>query len=168
MTNPKQRRDHAYYLDRMKAERPDVFDDYQKRKFKNASAAIIAAGLRKPTSRLKVLTAAWQKASQAERDAFKALIGCSAAVPSISSPTAQAQASRPVRAPANRTLTPAEATAIRDIIARRKMKPGQVMREMGFKALDASLGMALSRGTQLQPDLLEALERWLIANGAST
>lgn len=58
-------------------------------------------------------------------------------------------------------------TAIRDIMAHRKMKSGDVMRELGFKPLDASLGMALSRGTQLQPDLIKGLERWLTVKGVS-
>lgn len=168
MTKPKQHRDHAYYLERMKAERPDVFDDYQKGKFKNASAAIIAAGLRKLKNHLSVLSAAWQKASKAEQDAFKAFIGCSAAATGIATAMTSAPAPRLVPVHGNRTLTPATATAINDIIVHRRMKPGAVMREMGFDPLNQSLSRALKYGTQLQPDLLEAIDRWLIANGAST
>lgn len=168
MTKPKQQRDNTYYLERMKVERPDVFADYQKGMFKNASAALIAAGLRKPIDQLQVLKAALCKASQVEQDAFKAMIGCSGATSGVAAPVASPPHPSPLSVQSNRMLTPAAATAIRDLMARRRMKPGQVMREMGFKPLDTSLGMALSRGTKLKPDLLEAIERWLTANGASS
>lgn len=41
------------------------------------------------------------------------------------------------------------------------------MREIGRRAADASLGMALSRGTLLQRDIVVALERWVRDNTAS-
>lgn len=40
----------------------------------------------------------------------------------------------------------------------RQLKPGDVMSEMGFSRLNASVGMALARGTQLNPDLVKSLE----------
>jgi len=49
-------------------------------------------------------------------------------------------------------------------MSKRHLKMGDVMAEMGFPRLNASLGMALTRGTQLQPSVIEALEKWLAAN----
>ncbi|WP_134682024.1 hypothetical protein [Paracoccus ravus] len=169
MTKQKQNRDNDYYLERMKLERPDVFADYQKGKFKNASEAFVAAGLRKPKDGLKALQAAWKKATQAEQDAFKVFIGCGASAAGAAALSVTVGASvgiSPIHV--DRKLTPLAATAIMDIMHRRGMKMGEVMRELGFDALDASLGMALQRGTRLQPDLLATLEPWLLTNGATS
>ena len=85
-------------------------------------------------------------------------------MPGATAPIAVAPQSRGMPAHRNRRLTPATAQAIRDIMARPKMKPGAVMREMGFDPMNPSLGLALHRDTQLQPDVLEALDQWLAAN----
>lgn len=70
----------------------------------------------------------------------------------------------PVAVHSNRILTQAAVAEIQAIMARRKMKPGEVMKEMGFKSLNASLPRALERGTKLQPAVLAALEDWIKSN----
>ncbi len=55
---------------------------------------------------------------------------------------------------------------IEEIIAKRHLKVGDVMAEMGFKKLNASLGRALHREDRLQPDVIMALEKWLAANAS--
>lgn len=47
---------------------------------------------------------------------------------------------------------------------RRGLKNGDVMREIGFNHLDASLGRALGRGHQIQNRLISALEIWVQKN----
>lgn len=51
-------------------------------------------------------------------------------------------------------------------MAMRQLKPGDVMSEMGFSRLNASVGMALARGTQLNPDVVKSLEQWLAKNSS--
>ena len=41
---------------------------------------------------------------------------------------------------------------------------GQVMVEMGYKRLDPALGLALSGGYRIRPDMANALEQWLDNN----
>lgn len=51
-------------------------------------------------------------------------------------------------------------------MAKRKLKPGDVMFEMGYLRLNASVGMALARGTQLTPQVIKSLEQWLAKNSS--
>jgi hypothetical protein len=57
-------------------------------------------------------------------------------------------------------LLPALETAVREIMDRRGLESGDVMREIGRKPLNPSLGSALHRGTRIQHDLVVALEKW--------
>lgn len=58
-------------------------------------------------------------------------------------------------------LTEDERAEVLEIMDRRSMKVGEVMRELGRKPLDASLGNALARGTTLSDDLLDLLRPWI-------
>ena len=69
-------RSNAYYLARMRDEHATVYAEYLAKKFKNASEAIRAAGLKKVPSPLDALRKAWSEASAAERATFRADIGC--------------------------------------------------------------------------------------------
>lgn len=61
-------------------------------------------------------------------------------------------------------LIPAASARIEEIMLRRHLKMGEVMAEIGFGRLNPSLGLAMNQRTQLQPDLIVALEKWLVAN----
>src|SRR6056297_1676292 len=81
MAVPKQKRDNQYYRERLRTEHPDIYADYQAGHFKNLSEALVKAGIRRKRTELDALKAAWNKASTAERGAFKAFIGCT--VPTV-------------------------------------------------------------------------------------
>lgn len=52
-------------------------------------------------------------------------------------------------------------------MARRSMKIGDVMAEMGFKKLNPSVGLAMNQGSQIRDlAVLTALETWLSRNPA--
>jgi len=53
-----------------------------------------------------------------------------------------------------------------EIVAKRHLKIGDMMVEMGFPKLNASLGRAFHRGDRLQPNVIAALQKWLAANAA--
>ena len=97
---------------------------------------------------------AWLKASAAERDTFKAFIGCVSLV--TPPPTAPFSV--------DRKLSRYALAQIKAIILSRRMTLGTVMDELGFKPLNPSLGMALNRNTRLQPDMLAAVEKWIANN----
>lgn len=95
MARPKQKRDNEYYRERLRKDHPDIYADYQAGRFENLSKALIKAGIRKKRTEFDALKSAWNKASTAERDAFKVFIGC--AVPTATS--APASTSVPVKSP---------------------------------------------------------------------
>lgn len=169
MTMKPQKRDNAYYLERLRDDHPAVYADFQAGKFKNAAEAFIAAGLRKTKSGLDLLRSAWSKATPTEQTAFKALIGCAPLAPSGStSAMTTAITPSPIGAistsMSKQALPGALEIAVRSIMVRRRLKTGAVMREMGMDPLDASLGMALNRGTMVQEALVVALEKWVKTN----
>ena len=179
MKNPAPKRGNQYYLDRLRDEHPVIFADYLAGKFKNASEAFVLAGLRTKRSALNALRSAWAKASPTERDAFRVLIGCvtpltapapvspKKTTPAISTATQTAPISShvPNLLGADGRLEPSAVAHIRAVMDRRKIKMGTIMKELGFKPLNASLGRAMERGTNLNNALLvEALADWLRKN----
>lgn len=178
MSKPARKRDNQYYLERLRDEHAGIYADYQAGKFKNAAAAILAAGLRKQQDILVVLKSAWNRADTAEQEAFKLLIGCvppavalsptATASPAALFPSTHGHASQNATIlQTKRKLTPVLAAAVRQIMDRRKLKTGQIMREMGMDPRDASLGMALHRDTQVRDDLVKALDVWIEENSQS-
>lgn len=169
--NVKSKRDNRYYLDRLRFEHPRVYADLQAGKFKNASEAFIAAGLRKRASGFDALMSAWEKASPLDRDAFKLVIGCSTPAPvaPVSPKSVTSAVVRPA-VPATSepsVLSPQLKQDIRDIMDRRRLKSGDVIHELGLNRLNASLGRALHRASQLQESLIIALEGWVKRHGAN-
>lgn len=170
MTQAKQKRNNEYYLQRLRSERPDIYSDFKSGRFKNLNEALVTAGIRKNRTGLDTLKSAWKKATTAERDAFKVFIGST--VPTVASATAASSvAVKSVGHTATATsgkgyLPPALKDAVNEIMSRRRLKTGGVMREMGWDALDTSLGSALSRNTQLQNSLISDLESWAATNKA--
>jgi hypothetical protein len=163
-----QKRDNQYYLDRLRNEHPSVYTDLQAGRFKNATEALVVAGLRKRRTALDLLTLEWGKASSAEKDAFKRHIGCLApSAQPLTTAKIQPVAAVPISSRGKRRLPPALKAVVREVMDRRNLKVGQVMSEIGFASLDASLGGALSRDTQIQDKMVRALELWVAANGAS-
>lgn len=158
-------RSNAYYLARLRGEHPAIYADYQAGKFKNASAAIRAAGLKKVPSPLDALRKAWVKASTADRATFRADIGCIPATPTPAMGSVSASPTGPMRVNPIHVgghLTPATAQKLRAVMAARGLKIGQVMSELGYPPLNASLGRALARGSLIHDQhLLDALEKWL-------
>jgi len=55
MTKKPMKRDNAYYLERLRRDHPGVYRDYQAGKYRNLSAALVAAGLRKDRNGLEGL-----------------------------------------------------------------------------------------------------------------
>lgn len=176
MPQSRQKRDNDYYLKRLRDEFPTIFADYQAGKFKNAASAFAAVGLRKPKSGLDHLRSAWKKASPSERRDFKLEIGCVGPGGSSSSQTAGAKAPPSLPPSGTQVAGPGPIQAggylstdtidrLRAVMSRRSMKIGDVMAEMGFKKLNTSVALAMSRGAQIRnPAVLAALEAWLAKN----
>ena len=158
----KQKRDNAYYEERLKNEFPLVYADLKAGKHKTITEAAVAAGLKKSRTRLHELKNAFGKASMAEQTAFLSWLaseGYSIAATPVS-PVGSSKIAL------DRRLLPVAKARIEEIMANRGLEKGDVLAEMGFKKLNPSLGRALHRGDRLQSDVITALEKWLAANAS--
>lgn len=160
MPRKKPVRDNQYYLQRLAHEHPNIHADLLSGRIKSPAEAFDLAGLKKRRTPLQQLETAWAKASTAERDAFKNQIGCA----QQPIPSATPASITPSKIHMDRRLLPQASKAIRLVMTKRKMKMGQVMKELGFSPLDASIGNGLDGGCKLQPHLLSALEIWIQKN----
>ncbi len=160
----KQLRNSAYYEERLKREHPLVYADLKTGKYQTVTEAAIAAGLKTPRTRLQELKNAWSKASATEQDDFvQWLAGLGA---TMSSAPAAPTTGVGTLTTSDQKLSAPASKRINDIMLKRRLTPGDIMAEMGFSKLDASVGMALARGTRLRPDVITALESWLAANAS--
>lgn len=156
-----QKRDKVYYGEGLLGDHPVIYADYVVGKYRTVSEAFIAAGLKKPRTRLHGLKNAWQKASASERQKFENWLY---AQYGITTPHTVTTSSTIPPIAINRSLSPWAKSRIQAIIAKRFMRRGDVMHEMDFKKLNVSLGRVLDSDNRLQPAVLTALEAWLNAN----
>ncbi len=158
----KQKRDNAYYEERLKSDFPKIYADLKAGKHKTIAEAAIAAGLKKSRTRLQELKNAFNKANKSEQADFLDwltaqghLTGRGSAAGTSSSTIAM-----------DRRLLPVARARIEEVMTKRGLSKGDVLAEMGFLKLNPSLGRALHRGDRLQPDVITALEKWLAANAS--
>lgn len=156
----KQKRDNAYYEQRLKSDFPAIYADLKAGKHRTVTEALIAEGIRTPRTRLHELKNAFDKASKAEQAAF--LSWLSARGHSIAATPIAVMGSSKIAL--DRRLLPAAKLRVEEIMTKRGLEMGEVMIEMGFSKLNPSLGRALHRGDRLQLDVITAIEKWLAAN----
>lgn len=151
------KRDNAYWLKRILAVRADLHADYLAGRILSVAEARRRAGLMSERTALHELKNAWRKASIAERRQFTSWALTGAAAPT---PGAKWQV-----VDADRRLTPRAKKRIATIMGRRGLKMGDVMAELGFKRLNASLGNAL-KDTRVTASMVTPLEKWLDDNAS--
>jgi hypothetical protein len=157
--SPKPKRGRADYKKRLKKEFPEIHADLRAGKYASVTEAAIAAGIKERRDRLDDLKAAWTKASRSEQDDFLKWLGGSG----------QQNAQQPEQTAsaiaAGRYLLPHAAARIEDIMIRSKMRPADIMAEMGFERRDTTLARALIHGSSLRLAVIAALETWIAENG---
>jgi hypothetical protein len=158
----KQKRDSAYYEVRLRNEFPAIYADLRAGKHRTITEAAIAAGLKKSRTRLHELKNAFGKASKAEKADFLGWLTAQGYLSATSSTTSTSASTIAVAG----KLLPTATMRIEEIIAKRHLKVGDVMAEMGFSKLNASVGRALHRGDSLQPEVISALQKWMAANAS--
>jgi hypothetical protein len=146
------KRDTDYYLGRMQAEKPAIYADFLAGRYASANEAIIAAGLRKPKDVVGEAKQLWKRMNDRERSAFVIWLK--------SSVRARAVVTAPSLITADRRLTPQAKKRVQSLMGKRRLKLGDVMKEMGLNASDASLGGALARGTRVSPAVAAHLDSW--------
>ena len=168
------KRDNAYYRGRLEKEHPAVFQDLEDGKYGSEREAFVAAGLRSERTRLHELKNAWRKASRAEQAAFMQWLKLEyaklrgAGAVSGGPPAATATASPGVAATPRAVdslghVLPWAKARILYLMARRGLKHGDLMTEMGFKKLNPSLWLALNQGNRLRDvRMVRAVEKWIL------
>ncbi|OCP38331.1 hypothetical protein [Ensifer sp. LC163] len=162
----KPKRDNAYYEQRLKAEFPDVYGDVLAGRISSLRKALVIAGLKPQRTRLEKLKNSWAKATPGERDGFLTWLTITGALPIASAPSSTTALS-PEPLPAGtaiasgRYLLPSTITRIRAIMVKRRLKPGDVMLEMGFSSDGQSLARALAKNASLRLAVIAGLEAWL-------
>jgi hypothetical protein len=156
-----QKRDRAYFERRLRNEFPAIYADFLAGKFGTINAAAKVAGLIKTPSGLEALQRAWQRASPTERKQFIAGLRSGAGKSAQTTPSPRSVVT------AERYVSDWVKKRIPVIMTRRRLNDADVMRELGFKPLDASLWSAIRREkepTRIRPELAKALEKWLDKN----
>lgn len=157
----KSKRDNAYYEQQLKNRYPDVHSDFLAGQYTSLREALIAVGLKRPRTRLQEMKNAWLNATLTEQREFARWLRARIAAAAV--PSAPTRSGSRLMA-VDRRLETWAASRIKVIMIKRSLTMGDVMHEMGFKRLNTSLGLALARGSQLQPDVITALAKWLMAN----
>ncbi|WP_197433865.1 hypothetical protein [Agrobacterium vitis] len=161
----------AAEVERLRSMFPGIYSDFLAGRIGSLRVALELAGLRSQRSRLEKLKNSWKKAGIEERQAFVAWLATQQngqeleSAVSRSALSVQKSASGPI---ANgRYLLPETIIRIEAVMARRRLKPGEVMQELGFGANDRSLLKALARKAALRLKAIAALESWLAENELS-
>ncbi len=167
----KTKRDDVH-LQRLKTEFPDIYRAFLAGEIPSARKAFVMAGIKPERTRLEKLKNSWAKAADTEREAFLTWLAATGARPptaALSSPPSSSSNPRSAETPiaSGRYLLPSTIAEIKAIMARRRLTPEDVMREMGFTAEDRSLAGALARGASLRLTVIAALEGWLGTNARS-
>lgn len=163
-------RDAAYYENRLKRDCPTIYADLVAGKYQTVTEAAIAAGLKKPRTRLHELKNAWEKASPSEKKAFLAWLRTSVGA------TAGRQAKTIRIAPLPASPVDSDGfikswakKRIHDIMTARSIDIRKIRNETGLSIFDTSLESALQQhsGRRLKRQTsITALKKWLTANAS--
>jgi len=177
------KRDAKYYESRLRKEFPTYYADLVAKVYPSVRAASLAAGFIKPPNQVKVLLREWNKASSTEQADFLRQIGVTSAPSPARGAAAMTSATRgsgkptplaPVPggsakslslAPDDGQLAPRTIKRVAEIMEKRGLRSGDVMREIGFPPSNPLLGLAMARSTRIRDvRMRRALWRWLRAN----
>ncbi|MDK1490858.1 hypothetical protein QN219_12380 [Sinorhizobium sp. 7-81] len=159
--------DNAHDLQRLRSEFPDVHGAFVAGKIPSLRKALAIAGIKPERTRLDKLKNSWRKATGTERDAFLTWLAATGAPSATAAPALiPTPSARAAEAPiaSGRYLLPSTIAEIEAIMFRRRLKPDDVMHEIGFPPHDHSLAHALARGASLRLTMIAALETWLRTN----
>lgn len=165
----KTRRDEAADAQRLKLDFPHIHADLLAGRIPSLRKALVAAGLKDERTRLDKLKNSWAKASPVERDAFLNWLGSNGVmeIPASHTENDPAPPARQASAIASgRYLLPETIAEICAVMNRRRIRPNDIMAEMGFAGDGMSLTRALTKGASLRLSVIAALETWLRDNRA--
>lgn len=152
------KRDSAYFEDRLKKEHPKIYADLRSGKIKSTRQAAAKAGLIHLPGRLEALMREWRRATPGQRKAFLIWVRTSGVG------LKRSTASSPVVVDSAGRLVPGVAAFLRKWVKDHRIKPGRVMKQMGFSNHDWRLSASL-RGDPLRSEVHGRLAAWLKLHG---
>jgi hypothetical protein len=151
------KRDSAYYEARLKRDFPKIFAEWRAGKFGSVRQAAAAAGLIHLPTRVDALKREWKGATTREKNEFVAWTKGTKAAPTAPSPI-------PIIDAAGH-LKPAVIRFINQWTGDKRIKPGKIMKEIGFSNFDYTLSHALRLGAPIRSAVIAPLESWLVLKG---
>lgn len=147
------KRDSAYYRRRLAKDYPEIFAEVVSGRL-SVRAASAKAGLIRPPTRSKALKREWKGATDAQRVEFLIWLK-SGAYKWVGLPIADS-----------------EGRLRRDVsdfllrwVARKGLRPGNIMKELGFSGHDATFASAISSDGPLRAEVIPKLAAWLKKQG---
>jgi hypothetical protein len=154
------KRDAAYYEGRLKRDHPKEFAELRAGRFRSVRQAAAAVGLIHLPTRLDALKREWKRAGKRDRLDFIAWVRGSIVAVARGAPAAKQSI-----VDSAGHLKPAAIKFIEDWTIAKRIKPGSIMMEIGFKNYDATLAFALKRGKPVRSEVLSPLKDWMVRNG---
>lgn len=151
----KQKRDSAYYEERLKNEFPLVYADLKTGKHKTITEAALAAGLKRRRTRLHELQNAWLKATHTERRDFLKWLKASAG-------TGKPLASQSVFT-SDHHLELWAKKRIEYIMQSRGITARSIRDQIGIPAKDTSFESAMTGRRILNQSTRDVIEQWLLS-----
>jgi hypothetical protein len=155
------KRDSDYFVGRLKAEHPAIYDDLRAGRIKSVRQAAAKAGLIHLPTRVDALKREWKRASPSQRQAFLTWVKVSR----VGLKRKPAKAPR-VAIDGSGRLTPDAIAFIRKWTSDRSVRPGQIMKQIGESNFDYTLAAAL-KGGRLRDEVHTSLTAWLNRHGFS-
>jgi hypothetical protein len=151
------KRASAYYIEQIQRRFPKIYANLRAGKIKSVRQAAAAAGLIRLPTRVDALKREWKRATTSEKNQFVAWIKGTKTTPTAS-------ASIPIIDAAGH-LKPAVILFINGWTKDKRIKPGRIMKEMGFSNFDYTLSHALRLGAPIRSAAVPPLENWLARKG---
>jgi hypothetical protein len=149
-------RDSAYYEGRLRRDFPRIFSDLRAGRFESVRQAAAFVGLIHLPTRVDALKREWKGATTREKNEFVAWTKArKAASPAPSTPIMDAAGH----------LKPDVIRFINEWTRDKRIKPGKIMKEIGFSNFDYTLSHALRLGAPIRSAVIAPLEVWLFRKG---
>jgi hypothetical protein len=152
------KRDSKYFKRRLERDYPKAYSRLLAGRYPSVRAAAIDVGLIKRPTRFDALKREWSAATIAEKRQFTAWLRAE---------TAKSVAARrpPDITDAKGALRADVVDFLKDWTKRQRLRPGQIMKQLGFSNFDARLAEAMNAPRPLATEVVDRLKPWLATQG---
>jgi hypothetical protein len=153
------KRDSRYFEQRLKREHPKAYSKLLAGRYPSVRSAAIDVGLIKKPTRFDALKRNWAAATAAEKGQFSGWLRAEVAK------SAARRKPLPAITDARGVLRTDVVDYLKKWTRERRVRPGHIMNQMGFKNFDARLAEAMNRPHPLADEVVDRLKPWLATQG---